>query len=220
MKKCEFCENFVKKNHRRFCSKSCYNKSPDGLARAKKAGLKQKGKIVSNEVKAKISSSLVGNIHTLETRLKMSRSRKGVKKTQAHIDKISEKVSIAAAEGRCHGKRKISLYISTKSGKEELSDSSYELRRFKALDASPLVKSWTKKHKIKIPYTLHGKRHRYIPDILIKYHDGRIVLEEVKGFVFDKAKFAAKNVAALLVTSMYENTTFRVVFGEQLEIVD
>lgn len=71
-----------------------------------------------------------------------------------------------------------------------------------------------------IPYRIKRRRHRYHPDILIEYHDGRKVLEEVKGYIFDMRKFAAKNVAALLVASMFKNTTFRVVFGDQLEVVE
>lgn len=106
-----------------------------------------------------------------------------------------------------------------KTGKLEISDSSYELRRFKALDASPLVKMWTKKHGIRIPYKVGKRRHHYLPDIVVEYHDGRRYLEEVKGFVHDRMFFGAKNAAAIFYCSTV-NMTFRLIFKEHLERVE
>ena len=109
-------------------------------------------------------------------------------------------------------------YRSTKTKRTEYYDSSYELRRFIALDASPLVKTWTKNHGLKIPYKTLGKKHKYIPDIVVEYHDGRKYLEEVKGFVYDKIMFGAKNIYAVSYC-LTHGMKYRIIFKEQLEHV-
>jgi hypothetical protein len=113
---------------------------------------------------------------------------------------------------------KRSTYLSKKTGKLEFHDSSYELERFKTLDESSLVKTWTKRHGIRIGYRSGRKRRKYIPDILVEYHDGRIILEEVKGYVFDKMNFARKNLAARLYCNL-RNIEYRIIFRDDLKIV-
>ena len=113
---------------------------------------------------------------------------------------------------------KHSLYVSTKSGKTEKADSSYEARRMRALDESPLVKRWTKDHRIRIGYKDGRRRRRYIPDFLIEMTDGRVIIEEVKGHVWDRMKFHRKNVAAELYCS-FRGLTFRIIYGDKLEEV-
>jgi hypothetical protein len=50
------------------------------------------------------------------------------------------------------------------------------------LEQDPAVKSWTKKHGIKIPYTYLGLFIRnYLPDFLVEYNDGSKELHEGKG---------------------------------------
>lgn len=110
------------------------------------------------------------------------------------------------------------MYHSSKTGKTEKYDSSYELRRFIALDASPLVKTWTKKHGLKIRYKMMGRQHRYHPDILVIYHDGQKFVEEIKGKVWDRLAFGLKNLAAISHCAMY-GMKYRVLFREQLELV-
>ncbi len=88
----------------------------------------------------------------------------------------------------------------------------------KFLDSLPQVKTWTKLHKIRIHYKLHKRRKRYTPDILVEYVDGRKVLEEVKGFVYDRRKFMQKNGAALLYC-MRRGIIFRILYEEDLETV-
>jgi hypothetical protein len=102
-------------------------------------------------------------------------------------------------------------------------DSGYELRRFQALDSSPLVKTWTKRHGIRIAYKGRGKKgnrkiRHYIPDILVEYHDGRIFLEEVKGYVFDVIEFARKNHAARAYC-VRRRISFRLIYKDDLEEV-
>lgn len=66
------------------------------------------------------------------------------------------------------------------------------------LEQDPAVKSWTKKHGIKIPYSFLGifKRY-YLPDFLVEYNDGSKEIHEGKGLpllFWDSTK--AKRVAA------------------------
>ena len=60
-------------------------------------------------------------------------------------------------------------------------DSALEREYMVELERDPAVKSWTKKHKIKIPYKLFGFNHNYLPDFMIEYQDGSKELHETKG---------------------------------------
>lgn len=113
---------------------------------------------------------------------------------------------------------KTGTYRSTKTKKEERYESSYELKRFIALDASPLVKNWTKRHGIKIPYKEGKRRRRYIPDLLIEYHDGQRILEEVKGHVFNRMNFSRKNLAAMFYCHL-KGLKFRIIYRADLGVV-
>jgi hypothetical protein len=88
-----------------------------------------------------------------------------------------------------------------------------------ALDSSPLVKTWTKKHGLRLPYRLRGKKRKYIPDLVVEYHDGRTFLEEVKGFIYNPAKFVMKNGIAKAYCKL-RGWEYRIVFEEGLERVD
>ena len=111
-------------------------------------------------------------------------------------------------------------YLSSKTGREETYESSYELRRFRALDASPLVLAWTKDHhRIRVAYRLFGKGHHYIPDILVEFSDGGRALEEVKGHIFGKAKFLKKRSAARAFCAL-RGWEYRVIFRGGLDRVE
>ncbi len=109
------------------------------------------------------------------------------------------------------------LYLS-RMGRQEKYDSSYELQRFRFLDSQPSVRDWTKDHKIKIPYVLKRKRHRYNPDILVTMEDGTVFLEEIKGRVWDVLKFHYKNFAALCYCKS-KGWKFRILFEKDLKIL-
>jgi hypothetical protein len=50
------------------------------------------------------------------------------------------------------------------------------------LEQDPAVKSWTKKHEIKIPYSFFGLFTRnYLPDFLVEYNGGNKEIHEGKG---------------------------------------
>jgi hypothetical protein len=110
------------------------------------------------------------------------------------------------------------IYRSTKTGNLEHYESSYELRRFQALDASPLVKTW-ERSKEKIRYRMERQKRRYHPDIFVVYHDGRIFIEEVKGFVFDRRQYLKKKHMAEWLCRA-RGWTYRVLFEKDLERVD
>lgn len=121
---------------------------------------------------------------------------------------------MGSRSGSKHG-----TYRSTKTGRLEKYDSSWELRRFKVLDESPLVKTWTKSHGIRIRYKEGKRRRRYLPDILVERADGSRQLEEIKGYVFDRLNLARKNLAALIYCKN-RNIEFRILREADLERVE
>ena len=114
-------------------------------------------------------------------------------------------------------KFKTGTYRSTKTGDFERYESSYELRRFKALDASPLVKKWGRS-KERIHYRMGKKRRHYHPDIFVVYHDGRIFIEEVKGHIWDKSIYIKKKLMAEWHCRQ-RGWIYRVIFKGDLETV-
>jgi len=67
---------------------------------------------------------------------------------------------------------------------EELYDSDLEKYYMVELEGMPGVKSWTKKHNIKIPYTFFFLKRNYIPDFLVEFVDGSREIHETKGLPF------------------------------------
>ena len=63
----------------------------------------------------------------------------------------------------------------------EFYDSALEREYMVELERDPGVKSWTKKHGLKIPYKFFGFTRHYLPDFLIEYQDGSKELHETKG---------------------------------------
>lgn len=65
---------------------------------------------------------------------------------------------------------------------EEFYDSLLERDYMIELEQNPAIKSWTKRHGIKIPYIflLLFKRN-YLPDFLVEYNDGSKEIHEGKG---------------------------------------
>jgi hypothetical protein len=67
---------------------------------------------------------------------------------------------------------------------EEEYDSALEKQYMVELERDPAVKSWTKKHGIKIPYKFLGFTRYYLPDFLVEYMDGHKEIHEGKGLPF------------------------------------
>lgn len=60
-------------------------------------------------------------------------------------------------------------------------DSALEREYVVELERDPAVKTWTKKHGIRIPYHFFGFTRHYLPDFLVEYQDGSRELHETKG---------------------------------------
>jgi len=67
---------------------------------------------------------------------------------------------------------------------EEIYDSNLEKYYMVELERMPGVKSWTKKHGIKIPYKALFVTRHYLPDFLIEYNDGSKEIHETKGLPY------------------------------------
>lgn len=67
---------------------------------------------------------------------------------------------------------------------EELYDSDLEKYYMVELEGMPGVKTWTKKHNIKIPYRFFFIKRNYIPDFLVELNDGSKEIHETKGLPF------------------------------------
>ena len=166
-----------------------------------------------NHVKRVLLQSSTVQLNRLYTKLPTATTRvSNSSRKQASRSANSAKKATPKKSGVKRG-----YYTSTKTGRKERHDSSYELRRFQALDASPLVKDWTRS-KAKIRYNL-GAAHVYEPDILVTYHDGRVFLEETKGHIWDMRKHE-KKVKMAEFWCKKRNWSYRLLFEKDLDIVE
>ena len=67
---------------------------------------------------------------------------------------------------------------------EELYDSDLEKYYMVELEGMPGVKTWTKRHGIKIPYRFFFIKRNYLPDFLVEFNDGSKEIHETKGLPF------------------------------------
>jgi hypothetical protein len=67
---------------------------------------------------------------------------------------------------------------------EELYDSDLEKYYMVELEGMPGVKTWTKRHNIKISYRFFFIKRNYIPDFLVELNDGSKEIHETKGLPF------------------------------------
>ncbi len=67
---------------------------------------------------------------------------------------------------------------------EEEYDSDLEKYYMVELEGMPGIKSWTKRHGIKIPYQILFVARHYEPDFLIEFKDGSKEIHETKGTPF------------------------------------
>lgn len=185
------------------CGNPFYGKTHDDETRRKmsestKAGLSNMTPEDKELMKMRHSISVTGEknhfygkTHNDETRCSMSRTR-----------------AAGIAEGRIFSTRGLKgWYFSHKMNENFYHDSFFELIRMKMLDASSDVHFWTKKHGIIIPYSFHDVNRYYVPDFLIKYEDGRMILEEIKGYE-EPEKLSAKMLAFAEYCTQY-NFEFR-----------
>jgi hypothetical protein len=146
------------------------------------------------------NNPMFGKTHSAETRALQSKSK---------VDLIAEgKFDIKS----CNRGRK-AYYISTKSNTQFHADSILELARMIELDNDENVKSWSKYHKIRIPYIYENIQYQYVPDFLIEYKTGVIVIEEVKGRII---KRDIEKKTACEAYCRYNNYQYRMFLGKDL----
>ncbi len=63
-------------------------------------------------------------------------------------------------------------------------DSALEREYMVELERDPSVKSWTKKHGIRVPYKFLLFTRHYLPDFLVELRDGSKEIHETKGLPF------------------------------------
>jgi len=119
-------------------------------------------------------------------------TRKSAEEVQEIINKIQQNGT------KTNAKR--GWFLSSKMNCEFYFMSSYEEERMKYLEECSSVLSFTNQHKIWIDYEWNGSVHRYNPDLMIVFNDGRIRLEEIKGAILEKDKIRvdAKEKACLI----------------------
>lgn len=186
----------------------------------------------SNETKERMSEA------ALEPNSRSERSRRqrgnknsffGKKHSQKTLSKMRGRKWSAEAKERFSKQRALEIanglqtaitkgnkcwYRSIKTNQYNFADSGYELVRMKFLDNQQDVKSWTKKHGIVL---LWGpEQRRYIPDFFIELQDGRVILEEIKGWVQDPEEFNYKNNVAEEYCKS-QNIKFQIIFKNNLE---
>lgn len=97
-------------------------------------------------------------------------------RTQEQKDKISETITGLYRSGGFQWSK--GNHYSPKTGKTSYYRSSWELRFMVQLDNDPHVKDYQYEPFV-IPYVWDGGDHRYLPDFLVEYSDGRKELIEV-----------------------------------------
>lgn len=124
---------------------------------------------------------------------------KGRKKTDEEKAKIGVKNSLNMTlkyleGGPIWSKGK---YSSSKTGKTCHYRSSWELKYMKKLDSDELVRFW-EYEPLYIDYQLDGRAHRYLPDFIVTFTDGRREMHEVgvKSFKESSPICLAKHASA------------------------
>jgi len=166
----------------------------------------KKGKKVSAETRSKMSlskigkkNSFFGKKHTEEMKRQLSKNLSGrfAGKNNPffgrhHTKETIFRISKSKAESIANGD--INPIRQSRRGwhKGVYYHSFYELARMKQLRRDPQVRS-VKRNQIVIIYYFENQKRCYIPDFLIEYVNGKIFIEEVKGYECDKdrAKYAA-----------------------------
>lgn len=201
----------MEKTNFEFICKFCFQKFYSKQSRERKFcciehfRIWSKGKInknpISEDKKKKISEfqkTRVRKPNSISHNKKISQARKGIKFSKNH----KRNLSISKANKYINNEQnpffgKQEKYFSLKTKEYNHSHSSYELEVMKKLDADDNVKYWTKNHKIKIEYILENHHRNYIPDFLVIYQNETKEIIEVKGYIYDKKMFEAKNNACL-----------------------
>lgn len=164
----------------------------------------------SEEHKQRMRDLMTGRACTWSDAIKKTH---WVNKPAEDVASIIEKIQATDSQTK---KTKRGFFESKKMNQSFHYASSFELRRMMFFDKHDDIVSFTKRHGIKLAYTIDEKRHFYIPDFLVKLRNGRVILEEIKGWVRDKRIFEAKCLVARSFCEL-NGFEFRVLFERDLE---
>lgn len=154
----------VKKDLCNSCSKSGKRNSQYGKDRKELCAIARKHQS---------KNPMQGKVHSAASKSKMS-------------DIKANQISSGEFDLLSNNRGKKIWYFSMKNNASFCADSVLELYRMVQLDSDDEVKSWTKRHKIKVPYMLDGIKKYTTPDFLIVLNDNTKIIEEIKGWVSKK----------------------------------
>jgi len=132
------------------------------------------GHTTSVETRNRIGLSNKGKVRSLDFRMHLSKVTKGKKLSPEVYQKRIEKI-VDGYSNNC----KTYHYYSEKNKKQIYYHSKYELACFELLEKMKIVKSY-ERCKYVVDYEYEGSTHKYIPDIVITYDDGRREIIEIK----------------------------------------
>ena len=184
---------------RKYCSLKCFRVRPEGGSR--------KGQTLSEETKSLISKAnkgkragklnpFFGKKHSESTKKKMKDAKQEQRNTgkinlhwvgRKHTEESRQKMSVTRARIVSNGKwnpankSRKGIYENVKY------DSLYEMARLMQLKNDPLVRNF-ERNSIVVQYSYDNQLRNYTPDFLIHYKDGRIEVEEIKGYESEKEK--------------------------------
>ena len=148
-------------------------------------GHESRGRTLSNEHKQKlrVASSERLRQRWIDNRKTMKKiAMRGTKTIEERWTKEewSEKISKAITKKYISGSFGWSRgeHLSQKTGRTQVYRSSWELQYMKKLDVDDFIVDW-EYESFAIPYEREGTIHRYIPDFLITFNDGRKEIHEV-----------------------------------------
>ena len=158
-----------------------------------------KGHLQTQKHKEYMSSILKGRKITWKDKIKNNHWSKNPKLRKKIIEDQSKLICRLIKQGILNRKNKAfkSGYFKNKfTNRKEFYRSSYELIRMNELNQDKNISFWTTKHGIKIPYYIDNIRHFYLPDFKIIQQNGKITIEETKGYIENLDTFKLKVKAA------------------------
>lgn len=131
---------------------------------------KDRSEILAHARSFQTKNPMKGRRHKLESKAKMSLAKSSlIANGEFNIKSNNRGIKMT--------------HVSTKSNETFYADSALEKLRMIQLDNDKSVKTWTKRHGIKIPYSFNNQIKNYVPDFYIELNDGEIIIEETKGNV-------------------------------------
>jgi hypothetical protein len=223
---CDECkkEKWISKySNARFCSRRCAF-----LFKIRTRGQWNKGlSMKTNESLRKMSESLRSSkkfhdaFNTSEYKEKRSKLSSGKNNGfygKKHSRKTRKLMSSTKSKNIASGKTIIrqsrgikGWYFSTKQKEKFFFDSFWEAIMMKILDKDNNVITWTKRHKIKIPYKKNKEIKNFVPDFLATYKNKKVIIE-TKGYdPYKKAKIK-------VLKKYCKDNNFHLLWIEELEL--